>query len=52
MKPTMQVVNINYGQQLMQPASATRASGNIFTEDITGGTGTGRSRFFDDWDEE
>ena len=60
-KPEIQVVRINHSVQLMGASAGpggkyvvtTRVnSGKIFDEEITGSSGGGRSRGWDDWDDE
>jgi hypothetical protein len=58
LKPQMQVVNINSRHQLLAGSNLNRVAGNSGLRgagtdgSITGGSGEGRSRGFDDWDDE
>ena len=58
-KPEIQVVRINHSVQILAGSGNKYneegryvKSGNIFNESITGSSGGGRSRGWDDWDDE
>ena len=57
-KPEIQVVRINHSVQLMAGSQKYNEegryvkSGKIFDEEITGSSGGGRSRGWDDWNDE
>ena len=50
-KPQIEVVKVNC-QILAGSKEVTGVSGNVFEGTISGGSGGGRSRGSDDWDEE
>ena len=54
-KPQIEVVKVNMSCQILAGSSnpqATSVDGNVFNSTISGGSGGGRSRGCDDWDEE
>ena len=54
MKPQVEVVKVNIKSQLLAGSPyATSVDGNVFEGTISGGSGGGRSRGYDDddWDE-
>ncbi len=52
-KPVMQVVKINASHQLLQQSGVDSVAGNAgFNAKVSGGSGTARSRSFDDYDDE
>ena len=54
MKPQVEVVKVNMSCQILAGSdrSVTGVSGNVFNGGISGGSGGGRTRGSDDWDEE
>ena len=54
MKPQIEVVKVNMSCQILAGSNpqATSVDGHVFQSTISGGSGGGRSRGCDDWDEE
>jgi len=54
MKPQIEVVKVNMSCQILagSDSNVTGVSGNVFNGGISGGSGGGRSRGSDDWEDE
>ena len=50
-KPQMEAVNVNMSSQILAGSGVSSVAGGVFNENISGGSGTARSRYLDDWDE-
>ena len=50
-KPQMEAVNVNMSSQILTGSGVSSVAGGVFDGTVSGGSGTARSRYLDDWDE-
>ena len=47
----MEAVNVNMSSQILTGSGVSSVAGGVFDGTVSGGSGTARSRYLDDWDE-